>query len=346
MQSNTNDENVGSPLFTELEINEEIENGREVLSAVDYDTNLGISMGRDARKVSEGELSSEMFWEKYDEKAREEFGVDYEDTPNPAVDHTQNQTIDEDVAEDLNCDNCSLSSVAEHGNLTTEQTGTAENNNQEDSENAEEEKTPRWGMVIDLQKCVGCESCTTACKAENRTPPGVSYNVVMEREHGEFPNVTRTHVPRPCLQCENPPCVQVCPVTATYKLDNGIVTIDYDRCIGCRYCLIACPYGARYFDFGEDYEDEFTIDGETKVAEYGKERTREDTSGHAMKCNYCYHRLERGEEPACVETCIGDARYIGDLDDEDSDVAKMANEQRAFQLREGQGTNPNMYYLQ
>jgi molybdopterin-containing oxidoreductase family iron-sulfur binding subunit len=204
-------------------------------------------------------------------------------------------------------------------------------------------------MVIDLQKCVGCDSCTVACKAENRTPPGVSYNVVMEEEHGEFPDVTRTNLPRPCMQCESPPCVQVCPVSATYKMENGVVNIDYDRCIGCRYCMIACPYGARYFDFGDNYDDEVMESGEITSPEYGVDRGPreggESPVGNVRKCSFCTHRLERGEEPACVETCIGDARNMGDLNDPDSEVSELASSERAFQLKEEEGTDPNVYYL-
>jgi molybdopterin-containing oxidoreductase family iron-sulfur binding subunit len=204
-------------------------------------------------------------------------------------------------------------------------------------------------MVIDLQKCVGCDSCTVACKAENRTPPGVSYNVVMEEEHGEFPVVTRTNLPRPCMQCENPSCVQVCPVSATYKMENGVVNIDYDRCIGCRYCMIACPYGARYFDFGESYDQEVMEAGEVQSPEYGVargERTEGNSPvGNVRKCSFCYHRLGRDEEPACVETCIGDARNFGDLEDPESEVAQMADSPRSFQLKEHSGNDPNVYYL-
>ena len=309
-------------------LEEHLEESLEELEKTEYSTDLGIMMAADARRVSSGEMTSDEYWEKYDEAAVREFGEEYEQTPNPAVDRVQ-QTIREETAETLSCDACGLSDVAEDV----------------DEDPSEDDHIPQWGMVIDLEKCVGCESCTTACKAENRTPPGVSYNVVMEQEQGVFPNVTRTHMPRPCLQCQNPPCVQVCPITATYKMENGITTIDYDRCFGCRYCLVACPYGARYFDFGEDYQEEFDEEGKVEVPEYGKERTFEDTTGQAMKCNYCHHRLERGEEPACVETCIGDARYMGDLADPESEVSEMASDQRAFRLKEKQGTDPNMYYL-
>ena len=309
---------------------------REELAKVDADTDLGIEMAEDAKRVSRGELSADDYWAKHDTAAAAEFGDAYRETPNPAVD-ASDQTISTDTAESLQCTVGSIDSVA------------AETARTDDGEGGIGAGDEKWGMVIDLQKCVGCDSCTVACKAENRTPPGVSYNVVMEEEHGEFPNTTRTNVPKPCMQCENPPCVQVCPVSATYKMDDGVVNIDYDRCIGCRYCMIACPYGARYFDFGESYDDEDDEAGEITSPEYGVDRGKREENkspiGNVRKCSYCTHRLERGEEPACVETCIGDARNMGDLDDPDSEVAEMADSDRAFQLKEDEGTDPNVYYL-
>ncbi|WP_225336613.1 4Fe-4S dicluster domain-containing protein [Halomicrobium urmianum] len=317
-------------------VDDEASDPREELSKTDHDTDLGIAMAEDAKRVSRGELSAEEYWRKYDAAAEAEFGDDYRQTPNPAID-SPDQTIESETAESLGCSVGSMDSIA------CESAASAPTD--EDGDDSDE----RWGMVIDLQKCVGCDSCSVACKAENRTPPGVSYNVVMEEEHGEFPDVTRTNVPRPCMQCENPPCVQVCPVSATYKMDNGVVNIDYDRCIGCRYCMIACPYGARYFDFGENYDDEVDGAGEVTSPEYGVDRgPREDGAspvGNVRKCSFCTHRLERGEEPACVETCVGDARNMGDLDDPDSEVSEMADSSRAFQLKEDEGTDPNVYYL-
>jgi len=207
----------------------------------------------------------------------------------------------------------------------------------------------KWGMVIDLQKCVGCDSCTVACKAENRTPPGISYNVVLEKEIGNFPHLAKVNLPMPCMHCDNPPCVQVCPVRATFKLHNGIVTIDNDRCIGCRYCIVACPYGARSYDFGETYEDEMLGFNDVTSPEYGIERgergTRKTPIGTVRKCNFCLHRLERGEEPACVETCIGDARFFGNLNDPNSTVSKLASSPRAFTLKSELGAGPNVIYL-
>lgn len=208
---------------------------------------------------------------------------------------------------------------------------------------------PKWAMVIDLAKCIGCSTCTVTCKAENRTPPGVSYNVVLTQERGQFPQVTVEHIPRPCMQCDRPACAQVCPVKATYKMTNGITAIDYDRCIGCRYCITACPYGARYFDFGDSYEQEMLSFEALQAAEYGVDwgarKGFKSPKGTVRKCTFCFHRLSRGEEPACVETCLGDARYFGDLNEPDSIVAKLAASPRAFYLRESMGTLPRVIYL-
>jgi molybdopterin-containing oxidoreductase family iron-sulfur binding subunit len=335
---------VGRTALDEM-VDHERTDPREELAKTDHDTDLGLAMAEDAKLVSRGELSAEEYWERYDERAEREFGDAYRETPNPAID-SDDQTIDAGAADSLGCSVGSMESVACDLQAADRDNEALSAESSSDATDGDE----RWGMVIDLQKCVGCDSCSVACKAENRTPPGVSYNVVMEEEHGEFPNVTRTNVPRPCMQCENPPCVQVCPVSATYKMDNGVVNIDYDRCIGCRYCMIACPYGARYFDFGENYDDETDEAGEITSPEYGVDRgAREDGKspiGNVRKCSFCTHRLERGEEPACVETCVGDARNMGDLDDPDSEVSKMADSSRAFQLKESEGTDPNVYYLE
>lgn len=141
----------------------------------------------------------------------------------------------------------------------------------------------------------------------------------------------------------------MCPVNATYKADNGVVIIDQDRCIGCRYCITACPYGARSFDFGETYADEMQGAEAITVPEWGAEHAERAGNkppvGTVRKCTFCMHRTARGEEPACCETCIGDARYFGDLADPESLVSKLAADPRAFRLREEMGTQPRVYYL-
>lgn len=221
----------------------------------------------------------------------------------------------------------------------------------------------RWSMVIDLEKCVGCQACTVACIAENKLPPGVVYRPVMEEEVGRYPNVRRRFIPRPCLQCQNPPCVKVCPVSATYKNEQGVVVVDYTRCIGCRYCLVACPYSARTSDFGEWHtagapEQEGVLLGQKAAAggyedkaaaEYGRQwpaRSRRTSPvGNARKCHFCLHRIRAGMLPACVTTCIGRATIFGNREDGSSLVAEKLGSPRLFRLREELGTQPAVYYL-
>ena len=209
----------------------------------------------------------------------------------------------------------------------------------------------KWVMVIDLRKCSGCDACTIGCKAENQLPPGVVYRPVVEEEIGTYPNVRRRFLPRPCMQCEKPPCTPVCPVGATWRRTDGVVAIDYEKCIGCRYCLVACPYSARTADEGafytegtpaiQPYEEQVSpeYNGGFRRADHGS------PVGNARKCHFCLHRLEAGQLPACVTTCIGLATYFGDANDPDSLVAELVGRPEARRLKEELGTDPRVYYL-
>lgn len=227
----------------------------------------------------------------------------------------------------------------------------------------------RWGMVIDTRKCIGCSACTVGCVMENKLSPGVVYRPVIDSEVGTYPNVTRRFLPRPCMQCDNPPCVPVCPVEATWMRDDGIVEIDYDACIGCRYCLTACPYGARTFDYGLDWTDPAARGRENALAlnegrryehlasfEYGKPWPRTEGSflpglfedspkGNARKCHFCVHRVEDGMLPMCVTTCIGRATFFGDLNDPGALATSMSMRPNSTRLKEELGTAPKVYYL-
>ena len=219
----------------------------------------------------------------------------------------------------------------------------------------------RWVMVIDLRKCVGCHACTISCVAENHLPPGVVYRPVLTEELGTYPNVAQRFTPRPCMQCDEPPCVPVCPVNATYKSQDGVVVIDYDQCIGCRYCVTACPYGARTFDFGNYYTQStpaaegILVGGATAGQyeratnfEYNQAREREgDVSpvGNVRKCHFCMHRVRNGMLPACVTTCIGTATFFGDANDPDSLVSDLIASPNVMRLKEELGTEPRVYYL-
>jgi molybdopterin-containing oxidoreductase family iron-sulfur binding subunit len=217
---------------------------------------------------------------------------------------------------------------------------------------AAEQKKVQYGMVFDLKKCIKCDACTIACIAENHLPPGVVYNPVTEREVGQYPQVRREFLPTICNQCEKPPCVEVCPVNATWKRpEDGIVVIDYDRCIGCRYCLTACPYQMRSFDYGEYYtlEPQKDMYEAAPSPEYNQRRHRKGTYGspvgNARKCTFCLHRVQKGLRPACVEACLGHARYFGNLADPNDELWELITQNGHMRLKEELGTEPVVYYL-
>lgn len=177
----------------------------------------------------------------------------------------------------------------------------------------------QYGMLIDVRKCIGCQSCTVACKAEHDVPAGVNRCHVEYVEKGTFPDVDRSFLPRICNHCSVPQCVAVCPTGATYKRpEDGIVIVDSGICIGCKYCIQACPYDARFLN---------------------------PHTGFADKCDFCIHRVSKGIAPACVETCIGGARIFGDLSDPDSTISRMVVSNPVTVLRREMGTKPNVYYI-
>lgn len=205
-----------------------------------------------------------------------------------------------------------------------------------------------WVMVIDQEKCTGCGYCTLACQAHNDTPPEIQWNRVIEAgKMGSEP----VYLSRPCMHCDHAPCVSACPVRASYKRSDGIVMMDYDRCIGCRYCEIACPYGARAFNWTE-----FSGDNPA-VPEWGIPEIPRRPRGVAEKCSFCYHRIDRGlslglkpgidtdATPACVVACPVNARVFGDLNDPASNVSQLLANNSYFRLREDMGTDPRVYYL-
>lgn len=216
----------------------------------------------------------------------------------------------------------------------------------------------RRAIVVDLKKCLGCKACVMACKAENNTIRGIKWRKVLESEEHEFPSVHRSLIPRQCMHCDKPPCVEVCPVQASYiREEDRLVLIKFDRCIGCRYCMAACPYGAREFNWGYP-EDAQYFDWEVEgKAVLDKVRTippnknpyyvgpKARTKGIVEKCTFCVHRIDKGEEPACVRTCVGRALVFGDLDDPNSEVRKLLARRYHIVLLEELGTKPKVFYL-
>ena len=177
----------------------------------------------------------------------------------------------------------------------------------------------QYGMVIDIRRCIGCHACTVACKSEFNTALGVNRSWVEYVEKGVYPNVGRSFLPRLCNHCSEPSCVYVCPTNATYKREqDGVVIVDQGLCIGCKYCIQACPYDARFLD---------------------------PNTGWVDKCDFCIHRVSNGLEPSCVNTCVGGARIFGDLGDPNSEVSRLIAQNRVTVLRDEMGTFPNVYYI-
>jgi len=233
----------------------------------------------------------------------------------------------------------------------------------------------KWGMVIDLEQCTGCQACTVACSMENNRLPGENWQDVIFFTEGEYPSAQLKWFPRPCQHCENPSCVAVCPTRATYKDEEGFVLIDWDRCIGCKYCMIACPYGVRFFteekpllapDMRKVHasDDKHSWDPPWKMPD-----AREDwkhgvgiqPDGVVSKCTFCHHRVSKAPKgiadldpndpetreytPACVVTCAPGARYFGDLDNPESQVSKLIGDKRGVRLLDHLGNKPQVYYL-
>jgi Fe-S-cluster-containing dehydrogenase component len=221
----------------------------------------------------------------------------------------------------------------------------------------------RWGMVIDLDKCTACQACIVACKVENNVPfeePAqagagrvMAWMDMITVVEGEYPDVRVRYMPRPCMQCDEPPCIKVCPVSATYKNPEGLVGQIYPRCIGCRYCTNACPYTVKSFNW-------YAPQWPKPMGNYLNPDVAIRPKGVVEKCSFCVQRLQRAREqaqcegrqlreedyvPACVQSCPSAAMYFGDLDDPNSQVAALAQSGRAFRLLEELGTKPKVYYL-
>jgi len=176
----------------------------------------------------------------------------------------------------------------------------------------------RYVLVIDSRKCIDCKACVVACRAENSVPLGESRNWINEERRGEWPKLLAAFEPEQCHHCESPACVRVCPTGASYQRPDGIVAVNEAECVGCRYCIIACPFDARFF--------------------------RED-KGVVEKCDFCAHRVDCGELPACVETCPSKVRVFGDINDPSGKVRELLEKRRYRTRKPEAGTGPQIYYL-
>lgn len=224
----------------------------------------------------------------------------------------------------------------------------------------------KFGMVIDLQKCVGCGGCDLGCKTENNTPDGIHWSHHKTETTGKFPNVNYSYTPTLCNHCDNAACVKVCPKGAMYKADNGLTLHDNDKCIGCKRCMRACPYGVISFNKSKPHrkwQDDAALVAKGTSSPLGvlkatgaissphENPERSDTYPIARprrtveKCTGCDHRQAQGLQPACVESCPSGARVIGDISDPNSEVSRLIKLHNAQVLKPEAGTKPNVYYI-
>ena len=213
-----------------------------------------------------------------------------------------------------------------------------------------------FGYALNISKCKGVRKCVEACVAENNTgrDSSMQYIRVLELDHGDM-NLNRADhyyeaetVPRPgkfylpvqCMQCDNPPCVKACPVEATWQEPDGITVVDYDWCIGCRYCMAACPYWARHFNWNEPTLPAEAVNPDTHFL-----GNRPRPRGVVEKCTFCIQRSRKGRQPACVEACPTGARIFGNLLDPNSDIRYVLENKTVFRLKEDLGTEPKFWYF-
>ncbi len=208
--------------------------------------------------------------------------------------------------------------------------------------------TYHWGMVINLDTCIGCQYCTRACTAVNDVDTDKTWNIVVDDRTSTG---AKFFFSRPCLHCAEAPCVEVCPVQATWKREDGLVVMDYQRCIGCRYCEVACPYDARKFNW------KARSDTNPYEPTWGEPEVKRRPRGVVEKCTFCIQRIDAGlakglkpgedreATPACVNICPVKARTFGNLNDPESKVSKVIAGNPTVQLREELGTGPSVYYI-
>lgn len=194
-------------------------------------------------------------------------------------------------------------------------------------------------MAIDLSRCNGCNACVVACKVEHSAPNEILLTTILEKEVGRYPDANRLFFPVLCNHCEAPPCVPVCPTRATFKREDGIVLIEDDDCIGCGACIAACPYEQRFY-----VEDERTCfpSGEGR---YLNPHAHKAQQGVPVKCDFCFHRVDEGRPPACVEACPTEARIFGLLDAGEKPLNALISRENCFTLLPDKGTKPNVYYF-
>lgn len=346
-------------------------NARKDLADVEFGTELGVEMSRDALRIAQGEMTKAEFHEKYNDRVLKEFGVD----------HRPTRTAEPAETDDSSSDITYGSVEADGWTVPDENTSVPKDNTsrrrflkgatataagasasiagcldldvaQQGTNPASHDGDVQLGMAIDMERCIGCLLCAEGCMEENNTDLGSFWMHVFQYEEDERGDTVENYMPRPCQHCSEPSCSYVCPTQARYKRDgDGLVLTNYDTCIGCKYCQVACPYGVNYLgkDEGSDKSPGFWHP--TEEDEQGITAAGPAPEGVMSKCTFCSHRQDEDASrgtTACEDACPVDAIHFGDMEDPDSDPREHMREKRntaRFELLENQGNEPNIVYL-
>lgn len=336
-----------------LDCDEEWEQrAEEILSQVEHDTELGKELARDARRLVAGEITEREFHEKHHDDVLEEFGMDDRPTDpdvnpgggsgDPGPDSPEAPGDDDPSRRSVLKTAGALGAAAVGGSAAMQGASVAA----QDSDDDEPKK--QMGMVIDTERCIACLQCMQACNEENNTADGSLWMYVFRYEQDDYTEAEH-YLSRPCMHCADAPCTNACPTASRFRrTEDGIILTDYDRCTGCRYCEISCPYGVNYFQWVEapgEFEYDREVDGRNVAGNPGK--------GIMSKCTFCIHRQDSDDPElqgttACEDICPVDAIHFGDLEDEDSPPRQHLREKQdssKFRLFKDANTQPNVFYI-
>ena len=349
---------------------DELDRMERALDDTEYDTELGVEMARDARRVAAGELSEAAFYRRHHEDVMAEFGEDDREISGLLDGEFEGDDIDETLSSLADREDLSRREIMKKGGAAAVALSmfAAAGQGNANAQAEEGDDGPRWGMTINLNNCDGCLACVVACNEEHGTSRGANWMYVFtyEDENQDDENF----LVRPCQHCTDSPCTKVCPVGARHtREEDGLVLTDYDICIGCRYCEVSCPYGVNYFQWGEPDVPDSEIPDEHQIDDRGKWVGARPPKGVMGKCTFCVDRQDgqMGEEKvgttACEEACAMNAIHFGDLNDPESDPNQHLREYRdqqendmtypnrkehtvsTFKLMEERGTSPNVQYV-
>lgn len=343
------------------------------LNNVEFDTELGKQLARDARKIATGELTKEAFHTKHSDKVKSEFGIDERPTkqfvepggsePTPRVPQTQGRSRRRVLESIGGMATISMASLAGClGSIDEAESNSSDDDGIYDGSAEEEEgiiddipHQKQMGMVVDTEACIACLQCSLACKEENDTDVGVHWPYVFRYEDDKYGDTKQGQLTRHCQHCSEPTCTYVCPTQARYKRkDDGIVLTDYDTCIGCRYCQVSCPYGVNYLGQDEPTSLSDGFDGDP-VGRDGRTVAGPPPQGVMGKCTFCVHRQDSDDEElqgttACEDICPANAIHFGDLAHPHSDPREYLRsegieEKHHFKLLDGTGNEPNIVFV-